>query len=84
MVAATGYDLLKSLRGKEGNPIGVSQIDAHGWAVLAVGFVVSYVVAYLSVKWFMAWVRKRGFAPFAIYRIIIGTLVLLFSVKLVS
>jgi undecaprenyl-diphosphatase len=84
MVAATGYDLLKSLRGKEGNPIGVSQIDAHGWAVLAVGFIVSYLVAYLSVKWFMAWVRKHGFAPFAIYRIIVGTLVLLFAVKLVS
>jgi undecaprenyl-diphosphatase len=84
MVAATGYDLLKSLRGKEGNPIGVSQIDAHGWAVLAVGFIVSYLVAYLSVKWFMAWVRKRGFTPFAIYRIIAGALVLLFSVKLVS
>lgn len=84
MVVATCYDLLKSLRGKESNPIGVSQIDAHGWAVLAVGFIVSYLVAYLSVKWFMAWVRKRGFAPFAVYRIVIGTLVLLFSVKLVS
>ena len=84
MVVATCYDLLKSLRGKEGNPIGVSQIDAHGWAVLAVGFVVSYLVAYLSVKWFMAWVRKRGFAPFAIYRIIIGALVLVFAVKLVG
>src|SRR5207249_10143191 len=32
MVAATGYDLLRSLRGKGmENPIGVSQIDAHGW-----------------------------------------------------
>ena len=31
MVVATGYDLLKSLRGKGANPIGVSQIDSHGW-----------------------------------------------------
>ena len=82
MVAATGYTLLKSLRGKGENPIGVSQIDAHGWIVLAIGFVVSYIVAYASVAWFMAYVRKRGFAPFAIYRIIVGSLVLAFAARL--
>ena len=82
MVVATGYDLLKSLRGKGANPIGVSQIDAHGWGVLAIGFAVSFVVAYAAVAWFMAWVRKRGFAPFAIYRIIVGSLVLAFASRL--
>jgi undecaprenyl-diphosphatase len=83
MVVATGYTLLKSLRGKGGeNPIGVSQIDAHGWIVLAIGFVVSYIVAYASVAWFMAYVRKRGFAPFAVYRIIVGALVLVFAARL--
>lgn len=76
MVAATCYDLLKSLRGKGDNPIGVSQIDSHGWVVLAIGFVVSFIVAYGAVAWFMAWVRKRGFAPFAVYRIVVGTIVL--------
>jgi undecaprenyl-diphosphatase len=82
MVAATGYTLLKSLRGKGENPIGVSQIDAHGWIVLAIGFVVSYIVAYASVAWFMAYVRKHGFVPFAIYRIIVGLLVLVFAARL--
>jgi undecaprenyl-diphosphatase len=82
MVVATFYDLLKSLRGKGANPIGVSQIDAHGWIVLAIGFVVSYIVAYATVAWFMAYVRKRGFAPFAIYRIIVGALVLTFASRL--
>lgn len=83
MVVATCYDLLKSLRGKGmENPIGVSQIDAHGWIVLAIGFVVSFVVAYGSVAWFMAYVRKRGFAPFAVYRIIVGALVLVFAARL--
>ena len=76
MVAATGYTLLKSLLGKGENPIGVSQIDAHGWVVLAIGFVVSFVVAYGSVAWLMAWVRRRGFAPFAVYRMIVGAAVL--------
>jgi undecaprenyl-diphosphatase len=82
MVAATGYDLLKSLMGKTENPIGVSQIDAHGWIVLAIGFVVSFIVAYASVAWFMAYVRKHGFVPFAVYRIIVGIAVLVWVVKL--
>ena len=82
MAAATLYTLYKSLRGKGENPIGVSQIDPHGWVVLAIGFVVSFIVAYASVAWFMAYVRKRGFAPFAVYRIIVGALVLAFAAKL--
>jgi len=82
MVVATCYDLLKSLRGKGVNPIGVSQIDAHGWIVLAIGFVVSFIVAYAAVAWFMGYVRKRGFAPFAVYRIIVGVLVLAYAARL--
>ena len=76
MVVATCYDLLKSVRGKGENAIGVSHIDTHGWVVLAIGFVVSFIVAYAAVAWFLAWVRRRGFAPFAIYRIIVGCAVL--------
>ena len=82
MAVATCYSLLKSLSRKGENPIGVSQIDPHGWTVLAIGFVVSFIVAYGSVAWFMAWVRKHGFVPFAIYRIIVGTLVLVFAARL--
>jgi undecaprenyl-diphosphatase len=44
--------------------------------LLGIGFVVSFIVAYGSVAWFMAWVRKHGFVPFAIYRIVIGAAVL--------
>ena len=85
MAVATVYTLYKSLKGTATeNPIGVSSIDAHGWIVLAIGFVVSFVVAYGSVAWFMAWVRKRGFGPFAIYRIIVGIAVLFFAAKLVG
>jgi len=83
MVVATCYDLLKSLRGKGANPIGVSQIDGHGWIVLAIGFVISFLVAYAAVAWFMAWVRKRGFTPFAVYRIIVGALVLAFASRMI-
>jgi undecaprenyl-diphosphatase len=72
MFAATGYDLFKSLRPGGDNPIGAAGIDSHGWIVLAIGFVTSFVVAYAVVAWFMAWVRSRGFVPFAIYRIVLG------------
>jgi undecaprenyl-diphosphatase len=83
MTMATLYTLYKSLRGtKTENPIGVSSIDTHGWIVLAIGFLVSFIVAYGSVAWFIAWVRRRGFGPFAIYRIIVGMLVLFFASKL--
>jgi undecaprenyl-diphosphatase len=82
MVAATGYDVLKSVLDKGENPIGVSQIDPHGWVVLAIGCVVSYLVAYGLVAWFMAYVRRRGFAPFAIYRLIVGSAVLALDLHL--
>lgn len=79
MFVATAYDLLKSLKGSGPNPIGVSHIDPHGWVLLAIGFAVSFVVAYASVAWLMAWVRNRGFGPFAAYRIIVGAAVLAFA-----
>jgi undecaprenyl-diphosphatase len=84
MVVATGYTLLKSLRGKGQNPIGISHLSSPQWVVLAIGFIVSFLVAYGSVAWFMAWVRKRGFAPFALYRIIVGIAVLAWARTLVS
>ena len=52
--------------------------------MLAIGFMVSFVVAYASVAWFMAWVRKHGFVPFAVYRIVVGMLVLVYAAKLMS
>jgi undecaprenyl-diphosphatase len=76
MAVATLYELLKFLRGKGEDSLSVGGIDTHGWIILAIGFVVSFVVAYGAVAWFMAWVRKRGFAPFALYRIVIGIAVL--------
>ena len=77
MAAATGYDLYKSVGPQSGpNPLGTTYIDAHGWGLLGIGFAVSFVVAYASVAWFMRWVRTRGFAPFAAYRILAGLAVL--------
>ena len=78
MVVATCYDLFKSMRPHHGQPSAIGQMpsDAHSWIVLAIGFVVSFIVAYGVVAWFMNWVRTRGFTVFAIYRIIVGAAVL--------
>src|ERR1700693_2547881 len=84
MTAATLHTLLKSLRGKDENPIGVAQITPHQWVVLAIGFIVSFIVAYGAVAWFMAWVRKRGFAPFAMYRIVLGIAVLAWAAGMIG
>ena len=84
MAMATLYTLYKSLSGKEENPIGVAEITSHQWVILAIGFVVSFIVAYGAVAWFMAWVRKRGFAPFAVYRIVIGIAVLAWAAGMIG
>jgi undecaprenyl-diphosphatase len=84
MAAATSYDLLKSMRGKGENAVGVSHIDTHGWIVLGIGFVVSFIVAYGAVAWFLAWVRKHGFVPFAVYRIVLGIVVLAWAARLIG
>ena len=80
MIVATGYDLIKTLAPNrrtalEGN-LAPLTMDAHQWLVLALGFAVSFVVALAVIAWFMRWVRARGFAPFAIYRIIVGVALL--------
>jgi undecaprenyl-diphosphatase len=84
MVVATFYDLFKSLRPLHGQPsaIGSMPSDAHSWVVLAIGFVVSFIVAYGVVAWFMNWVRTRGFTLFAIYRIVLGIFVLWWAGRL--
>jgi undecaprenyl-diphosphatase len=84
MAMATVYTLYKSLSGKDENPIGVAQISPHEWVILAIGFIVSFIVAYGAVAWFIAWVRKRGFAPFAVYRIILGGLVLAWAAGMIG
>src|SRR5499425_101162 len=77
MAAATLYDLYKTLHAHAGETaLGRMPANNQEWIVLIIGFVVSFFVALAVVAWFMNWVRKRGFAPFAIYRIALGTWVL--------
>jgi undecaprenyl-diphosphatase len=73
MFVATGYDFLKTvLPHHHEQNIAPLTIDGHEWIVLAIGFVVSFIVALGVVAWFINWVRARGFMPFAVYRIVLG------------
>lgn len=78
MAAATGYDLLKAIMPGSGpGELAPVSMNTHQWIVLGIGFAVSFVVALIVVAWFMHWVRARGFVPFAIYRIVAGSVVLI-------
>jgi len=68
MVIATGYDLLKSNL----------TFSPDSLVLLLVGFLVSFITAIVAIKSFLSFVTKRGFAPFAYYRIIIALLLFLF------
>jgi undecaprenyl-diphosphatase len=85
MVVATGYDLFKTLKHTHNTALegGIAPlaVDAHGWIVLAIGFVVSFIVALAVVAWFMNWVRSRGFAPFAIYRIVLAIVLIVLLMR---
>ena len=45
---------------------------AVGWREIAIGFVVSFIVALVVIRAFVAYVSRHGFAPFAWYRIVVG------------
>src|SRR5438477_6422678 len=73
MAVATGYDFLKSvIPHHHAAEIAPFTITPHEWIVLAIGFIISFFIALAVVAWFMNWVRARGVAPFAVYRIVLG------------
>jgi undecaprenyl-diphosphatase len=90
MIAATAWDLLKSIHPSKSAlaagaiPIAEVHMTSQNWVVLAIGFVVSFIVALGVVEWFLMWVRRHGFTVFAIYRIILGIVLLVFGSKLLG
>jgi undecaprenyl-diphosphatase len=43
------------------------------WGLVGVGFVVSFLVAIVVIRWFVGLISRRGFAPFGWYRIVAGS-----------
>ena len=89
MIAATCWDLVKEVFlhkavGLDGVPVGNVVMSSERWIVLAIGLVVSFIVALGVVEWFLQWVRRHGFAMFALYRIIVGTALLIWGARLIG
>jgi len=88
MFAATCWDLLKEIHpSKSAIAAGTAAhvvMSGERWIVLLIGLVVSFIVALGVVEWFLQWVRKHGFALFAIYRILLGTALLIWGAKFIA
>jgi undecaprenyl-diphosphatase len=70
MLGATTLELVKH---REALMAGASGV---GMGTVAIGFVVSFLVAIVIVRAFVAYISRHGFAPFAWYRIIAGIVAL--------
>ncbi len=68
MLAASVYDLYKNW----------ARMDAADLLVIAVGFAAAFLSALIVVRWLIGFVSRRGFAPFAWYRIAVGLLMATF------
>lgn len=64
MIGAFVYDLYKSR----------NDLTSDGGIIIAIGFVVSFITAIIVVKSFLGYVTRHGFALFAWWRVIVGTL----------
>ena len=89
MMAATCWDLAKELHpSKAAEAAGVAAahvtMNSERWIVLVIGLVVSFIVALGVVEWFLFWVRKHGFVMFAVYRILLGTALLIFGARFIG
>ncbi|MCF6309876.1 MAG: undecaprenyl-diphosphate phosphatase [Sulfurimonas sp.] len=67
MSAVTAYDLLKHYK----------EFSDANLVTLAVGFVVSFIVAYLTIKLFLKFLESFTFVAFGVYRIIFGVILLI-------
>lgn len=67
LLSATGYDLLLS---------GFA-FSARDWVALLIGFAVSFIIALLSVRWLIGYLKRHTFEIFGWYRIFLGAVVLL-------
>ena len=61
------------------NSLGVSlEVPSNVWIILVIATVISFIVSLISIKFLLNFVKKHSFAPFGIYRIILGVIVLLY------
>ena len=89
MFAATCWDMLKEIhppKSAVAEGVAAAHVVMNGerWMVLIIGLVVSFIVALGVVEWFLQWVRKHGFALFALYRILLGAALLIWGARFIA
>lgn len=65
MIGATLLKLIK-----------MGSLTGFQWGLIALGFVLSFVVAYIVIKQFLSYIQKHDFKIFGYYRIVLGIIVL--------
>jgi undecaprenyl-diphosphatase len=70
MFAATAFEVLNLYRS--------GRIAQENWTDLGLGFAVSAVVAFIAVKWLLAYIQTHRFTVFAWYRLVVGAALLAF------
>lgn len=78
--AMVGASFIKLLGFFEYTSEAAVAVPFDAWVVLAVGCIVSFAVSMLAIKFLMEFVRRHSFAPFGVYRIALGALVLLYFI----
>lgn len=71
-----GLPLLGAAAAKDALDGGPAVIAAFGWLNVLIGLVVSFISAALAVRLFVGFLTRHGLAPFAIYRVILGVVLL--------
>ena len=74
MVGASGLKVLGFLKYIVESAVSVPTM---AWITLAMGCVVSFVVSLIAIRFLMDFVKRHSFAPFGVYRIVLGAIVLL-------
>lgn len=50
--------------------------NAYGWGPTLVGTVVSFIVGYAAIAWLLRYVSTNSYTPFVVYRVLLGSAVL--------
>lgn len=64
MLAATGYDLLRSYQ----------DFSADSWSLIAIGTVSAFISALIALRFLLSYIKRHDFTAFGVYRIVLATL----------
>ena len=81
--AMVGGSLIKTLGflqfiGGENSTEAALSVPTQAWLILGIATVVAFAVSMIAIKFLLNFVKKHSFAPFGVYRIVLGAIVLVY------